>query len=157
MLDIAINHLEELKKKMNSIWFQDKYKYYNFNAYYSDFEVSKDTWSEHQFVSLNSNNEVIGYIGYSINRTANYCHELGIINFSDDKLTFGRDLKQVVSDIFEKFNFQKLKFSVVIGNPIEKSYDKIIKKYGGCVVGIYANETKLMDGKYCAVKHYEIL
>lgn len=66
------------------------------------------------------------------------------------------DVGQVLRDIFEKFKFNKLTFSVVIGNPIEKSYDKMISKYDGRIVGIYEKETKLIDGEYYDVKLYEI-
>lgn len=157
MLDIAINHIEELKQKMNSIWFDEKYKFYNNDLYYSDFKVDDDTWNRHQFVSLDKNGCVIGYIGYSVSRQTHSCSNLAIINFSDNKMIFGIDLGQALKDIFEKFKFKKLNFEVVIGNLVEKSYDKMINKYGGRVVGIYSDETKLIDGEYYPVKLYEIL
>lgn len=43
MLDLALNHVEELKSLFRKIWFDDKYKFYNFDMYYSDFEISTDT------------------------------------------------------------------------------------------------------------------
>ena len=36
-------------------------------------------------------------------------------------------------------------------------YDKIIKKYGGNIVGIQHDSTKFDDGKYYDVKEYEIM
>lgn len=72
-------------------------------------------------------------------------------------MTFGRDLGQALTDIFEKFRFNKLKFSVVIGNPIEKSYDRMIQRYGGRIVGIFRQDTRLIDGNLYDVKDYEIL
>ena len=157
MLDVAINHIEELKKKFNSIWFQEKYKFYNYDMWFNNVEVDDNTWNRHQFVSLNNNGEIIGYIAYQVERQTHNASKLAIINFTDNKIVFGRDLKQVLVDIFEKFKFNKLSFSVVIGNPIEKSYDKMVKKYGGCVVGVAANETKLYDNEWYPVKYYEIL
>lgn len=156
MLDIAINHVEELKKKMSGIWFNDKYKFYNYDTYYRELNIDNETWNVHQFVSLDKEGNVIGYIDYSVNRQTYNCSNLGIINFSDNKITFGMDVGQVLKDIFDKFKFRKLTFSVIVGNPIEKSYDKMINKYGGRVVGIYSDETKLIDGKYYDVKLYEI-
>lgn len=156
MLDVAINHVETLQSKFRQMWFQDKYKYWNYFPYFTDFEVSQDSWNKHQFVSLDKNNEIIGYIGYEINRSAYNCDSLNIINFTDDPIIFGVDLRQALKDIFEKFKFNKLNFSVVIGNPIEKAYDKIIAKYGGRIVGIQAKEAKLFDGEYYDVKLYEI-
>ena len=63
MLDLAINNAEELQKCFRSIWFHDKYKFWNFTSYYEDMEITDSTWSKHQFVSLDSSGEVIGYIG----------------------------------------------------------------------------------------------
>lgn len=156
MLDIAIKHQIELKEKMRDIWFSEKYKYWNCSVWYNEKEICLDTWSNHQFVSLNKSGEVIGYIGYEINRANEYCNSLNIINFSDDKVTFGIDLRQALKDIFEKFKFRKLKFSVVVGNPIETSYDELVKKYGGKIVGVYKKDVKLFDGEYYDHKYYEI-
>jgi hypothetical protein len=80
----------------------------------------------------------------------------GAINFTDNPL-FGKDLLQVIKDIFERFNFHKLSFGMVVGNPIEKTYDRIVEKYGGRITCIEKEETKLDDNKYYDVKRYEIL
>lgn len=156
MLDIATNHIEEVKHKMKQIWFQDKYKYYNYNEYYREIDIADETWDTHQFVSLDNNGNVIGYIDYQINRQTYNCHNIGIINFSNNKISFGMDVGQVLTDMFKKFKFNKLTFSVVVGNPIEKTYDKMVNKYGGRIVGVYEKETKLIDGEYYDVKVYEI-
>lgn len=156
MLDLAIKHMENLRYKMYDTWFNEKYKYCNLSSYYSTHETNDNTWHEHEFVSI-KDHEIIGYIGYEINRSANYCCGLEILNFTNDKITFGNDLKQVIRDIFEKFNFNKLKFVVVIGNPVEEAYDKIVQKYGGRITGIFREDVKLMDGNLYDVKQYEIL
>lgn len=103
------------------------------------------------------NDEVIGYIAYDVARGDNSVSGLRIINFSDNKAVFGVDLVKALKDIFEKYKFRKLNFNVVIGNPIEKSYDKMIKKYGGRIIGTYKEDVKLIDGEYYDTKLYEIL
>ena len=118
-------------------------------------KIDDSTWERHQFVSIKDNN-VIGYISYSVNRVCNYAQRLSIMNFTDDKMTFGMDLGQALQDIFEKYNFRKLNFCVVVGNPIEKSYDKMIKRYNGRIVGTFKDDVKLIDNKYYDTKHYEI-
>lgn len=82
---------------------------------------------------------------------------LNIINFTDNKATFGMDAGQALRDIFEKFHFRKLVFVVVIGNPIEKTYDRMIARYGGRIIGIQSQQVKLIDGQFYDVKMYEIL
>lgn len=156
MLDVAIKYKEQLKYKFYNIWFQEKYKYYNSSCYYSDFELDDETWNNHQFVSLKNNN-ILGYISYDINRQTNNAYCLGIINFEEKpSITFSVDLRTVLTDIFEKFKFNKLSFYVVVGNPIEKSYDKLVKKYGGRIVGIEKKEVRLIDGNLYDKKLYEI-
>lgn len=156
MLEPAIKYKEELQKAYYDTWFDDKYKYWNFGVYYSSLQIDTDTWERNQFVSV-IEGEVIGYISYSIARSDNSVHSLSIMNFSDKKTAFGLDLGQALKDIFEKYKFRKLNFEVVVGNPIEKSYDKMIKKYGGRIVGTYKSDVRLIDGEYYDKKSYEIL
>ena len=158
MLKPAILYADQVKQKMYGIWHNEKYKFYNYYSYWAGYNPKEDTWSANEFVSVNDNDEVIGFIQYEINRSTNSANALGIINFTDDiSLTFGKDVLQVLKDIFEKYKFHKLSFSVVIGNPIEKTYDKFINKFGGRIVGIAKEHTKLVDGLYYDVKQYEIL
>lgn len=156
MLEPAIKYRDQLETLQYNVWFNDEYKYWNDSVYYGSLQIDESTWCKHQFVSV-IKNKVIGYIEYSINREANNVYGLNIVNFSDNKILFGRDLRQALKDIFEKYNFRKLSFSVVIGNPIEKSYDKMIEKYGGRVIGVRKDEVKLIDNKYYDDKLYEIL
>lgn len=158
MLDIALKYIDELKKLYINTWHQDKYKYYNYQCFWKMPTFDESTWDGHDFVSLNEKGEIIGAIGYSINRPTESVCGLGIINFTDaNDVTFGKDVIQAIKDIFEKYNFRKLSCCVVIGNPIEKTYDKLIPKYGGRIVGIEKQETKLCDNRYYDVKRYEIL
>ena len=85
-------------------------------------------------------------------------HNLNIINFeAEPSMTFAMDLGRALTDIFEKYNFRKLNFYVIVGNPAEKAYDKMIKKYGGRVVGYRRENTRLFDGKYYDEKLYEVM
>ena len=156
MLEPAIKYKEQLEKLQYNIWFDDKYKYWNCDVYYSTLQIDSDTWNKHQFVSV-VNGEVLGYIAYNISRADNSAHSLSIMNFSDNKAAFGMDLGHALKDIFERYKFRKLNFTVVVGNPIEKSYDRMIKKYGGRIIGTYKADVKLIDGEYYDKKAYEIL
>lgn len=130
MLEPAIKYRDRLEIAQYDTWFNDKYKYWNADTYYNSLQIDTDTWNRHQFVSV-KNDIIVGYIEYNISRSNNSVSSLSIMNFTDDKITFGADLSRALKDIFEKYKFRKLNFSVIIGNPIEKSYDKMIEKYGG--------------------------
>ena len=157
MLDIAINYVEQVKQKFRSTWFKERYKYWTATNYSEEWNPIESTWVDHQIVSVR-NGEVIGYNGYGIDRASgDLVHNLNIINFEEKpSITFARDLGQVLIDIFEKYNFRKLSFYVVVGNPIEKSYDKMCERYGGRIVGVKRKNTRLIDGKYYDEKLYEI-
>lgn len=156
MLDVALKYKDVLPNLFMDTWHQEKYKFYHYNSY-REFQLKEDTWNAHEFVSVDKDGNVIGFIGYEVNRVATSVCGLGIINFSDNKFTFGKDVIQAIKDIFEKYNFHKISFCVVIGNPIEKTYDKLVAKYGGRIVGIEKEHTVLYDHKFYDVKRYEIL
>ena len=156
MLEPAIKYKEVLENIQYNTWFNDKYKYWISDVCCSSLKIQDHTWEKHQFVSV-VNGKIIGYIGYNISRADNSVSGINILNFTDNRIAFGKDLHQALRDIFERFNFRKANFSVVIGNPIEKSYDKLIAKYGGRIVGTYKEDVKLFDGKLYDRKVCEVL
>lgn len=157
MLDSAFKYKEELNKLFIDIWYDEKYKYYYACTSRAGYEIPEEgDWHGRQFVSLDSNGEIIGFIAYDINRTTEVVSEFGAINFTDNKITFAKDLAQVIDDVFCKFNHPKLEWSVVVGNPVEPNYDKMCKKYGGNIVGVFHKHYKLIDNKYYDEKMYEL-
>ena len=98
----------------------------------------------------------IGLISYEIDRVYEIANNFGAINFTNNKILFGRDLIQIIDDIFCKFNIRKMEFSCIVGNPIERSYDRMIKKFGGNIVGIRHQRCKLHDNKFYDDKLYEL-
>ena len=157
MLDIAGKYENELKLLFTNITFDEKYKYLDASSYRDIYTSTTSTWSKHEFVSI-YNNKIIGYMKYSIDRDSNIAHAMRVVNFDNKcNIIFSKDLRKFLTDIFEKFQFRKLVFSVIIGNPVEKSYDKICEKHGGRIIGIKKENCKLIDGNYYDIKIYEIL
>ena len=157
MIKPAVLYEEELTKKLRETWYDEKYKYYHFGNFFTDFDIVKDTFNNHQFVSVDKNNNILGYFSYSVDRVAYNANEFGIVAFEDYSLTFGKDLHQVFDDIFMKYNFNKVTFFCVVGNPIMPYYIKKINKLGGRYIGEYKNHVKLMDGKIYDVALFELL
>ncbi len=154
MIQPAQLYTTELKVKFWEIAYEDKYMFAN-DGYIDDYKPSDSTWNGHEFVSVDKENNLLGYIRYYINQRTNNCSGLCVTNFGDS-ITFARDLFKIIDDIFCKYKFNKLKYGVFIGNPIEKTYDKLTKKYGGRVIGIAEKDSKLLDGNYYDYKSYEI-
>lgn len=119
--------------------------------------MATDSWNKLQFVSIDKNDNVIGYLTAYLERSMDKVTGIAAINFKDVNVTFSKDFYKFLTDLFDIHKFNKIEWQVVIGNPAEKMYDKIINKYGGRVVGIEHESTKFDDGKYYDVKEYEIL
>jgi len=162
VLEYAKKHEEELKRLFLDIPYNPFYFFYTDAVYFSEFKLPEDTWNENNFASV-KDGKVIGAIGYKIRRTDNAVHGLYIIHFggenapNKERYVFGKDVMTAVKDIFEKFGFNKLSFTVVIGNKVEQTYDRLIKLYNGRIVGVKRQESRLLDGKLYDEKEYEIL
>lgn len=156
MIDLAVKYEEKLQELFSNIAFDEKYMFFNDCSYRDKYKASESTWNKHEFVSLDSNNNIIGYIKYGIDRDSLIANSLQIVNFSDNKVVFGRDVMKCLEEVFTKFKFRKLKYSVIVGNPIEKTYDRLTEKYGGRIIGVSLKEDKLIDGNYYDHKSYEI-
>jgi RimJ/RimL family protein N-acetyltransferase len=157
MLKLAKLYEKEIQTLFIKIAFDEKFKFYNATNYYTyGTELAQDSWSQLEFVSVDKDDNVIGFLRAKIDRCNDMISSLGVINFYDLNYTFSKDFHQFLTELFTKHNFRKVEFSVVIGNPAEKMYDKYITKYGGRVVGTFKEETKLYDGKYYDHKVYEI-
>lgn len=155
MLEIAQKYTQQLSLKFADTVYDLKYMFYHC-AYADDYVPSTTTWNKHEFVSLDKKGDVIGYLSYNINRNDYKATDLCIINFTDNKLMFGRDVAQVIDDIFMKYQFRKLNYEVVCGNPIEPTYDKLTLQYGGRIIGMRLQDTKMIDGNMYDRKYYEI-
>jgi len=157
LLKPAFAYKEKLQQKYNEIIFKDKYMFYNCDAYWSyEFKLNPDSWNSIEMVSVDSQGNVIGFFKAALDRSAEKVSSLGVVNFHDANSLFAKDLRQFVLDLLFKFNFRKIEWAVVIGNPAEKLYDRAIAKYGGSVTGVHKETVKLQDGKYYDMKGYEV-
>lgn len=159
MLDLAYTNKDALNKQFLKILFNEKYKYYFVSPYLDyELEIENSGWNKLQQVSKNKDGDIIGYFEVKINRGSNNADNVRIINFQNKpSVTFSKDMYTFLSSLFKIFNFNKVSWCVIIGNPAEKMYDKLVKHYGGRIVGMYEQEFKLIDRNYYDAKVYEIL
>lgn len=150
---------EEIKRKMWEIWYDEKYQYYFGGEWRRDFSLADRDNSpcEHSFAVLDNGGELIGFIAYSVDLELRIAQRFGAINFSEDRLSFGMALKQVIQNCFVKFGMEVVEWCVVVGNPIEKNYDRMCERFGGHIVGIKHRRAKDMAGNPHDFKTYEIL
>ncbi len=158
MIANAMDRQDELRNAFYAIWYEPKYQYYFGSPWRWPFRIEDNgnALSRRDFVSLDKNGRLLGYIGYSIDSDVKLASSFGAINFSADKMTFGRDLRTVIDDVFRKFGMETLEFNVIIGNPAEQSYDRIVHRIGGRILCIRHARARNLAGDICDDKVYEI-
>lgn len=157
MLKPAILYIDQIKELMyNKVWFNPHYQYFNQVYDWVD-KVDEDTKSAHQFVSIDKQGNICGVIYYYVDRYRRTAQGVNALSFDVNPYVFGKDVMQAIDDVFNKYKFNKLNFGVVVGNPIEPTYDKLCKKAGGKIAGYYEEDTILYDGRLADIKVYEIL
>ena len=161
MLKPAIEYKEEIQRLLKEAYYNDKEKfsYYNPSCDYEfllgDVKIEKNTMKKHQFVSIH-NEQIVGFISYNINLLNYRVYNMRCISFVNS-MTFALDLKRSIENIFEVYKFRKMNFEAFVGHPIESSYDRMVEKVNGRIVGIQKEHCKLSDGKFHDLKIYEIL
>jgi len=116
----------------------------------------ENSWNFMERISLDKDKNVLGYFQVYVKRPENYAENILIINFGEPNRTFSKDYFDFWTSLFEVHKLRKLKFFVIIGNPAEKQYDKLVKKYDGRIVGILKEEVLYRDGTYKDIKIYEL-
>ena len=118
------------------------------------------------FVSTTTNPDngekiILGEIGYYVNDYAKLVNSFYCIRFknkgiSDNGAIFMKDMLTVIYNIFNKYGFNKMEYSVAVGNPAEKQWDEFTKRANGSVVGTFHKSLCLADRKIYDNKYYEL-
>lgn len=164
MLEYAKLYEAKLKLEFAKIAFDERFMWMDGSSYRKPYSCDGEHWSKMEMVSLDKDKNIIGYLKYTIARDSRRATSVQVVNFrtfEDNKkdrhiITFGRDLDRFLRDIFEKFDYNGLEYSVFTENPIMKTYDKLTEKFGGREVGTFTKRYRLLDGKLHDVKYYEI-
>ena len=159
MIKRSIEYQNELYTNLLSIIDNPKYMYFhasstvNLNSLIPNIETIS---YQNSFVSINDG-KIIGFISYDFDNTDLCTYNWKIISFEDKpNIVFSRDVLTVIDDAFCKYNFNKIEFSCVSGNPILKVYRRFIKKYNGVEVGCRKQHCILIDRKYHDMYYFDI-
>ena len=155
MIQPAIAHKEELQKLWIEHLNSDRSMYTQACSYYEyDLDIKKDEWNYMQLVSI-ENEKIVGYVHVGINREHDRVSNILFVSFVDKSVTFSLDCKGVFENLMSRF--RKISFTCVVGNPAEKMYNKLVKRYNGRVACVQKDHIRLRDGKYYDYKLYEIM
>jgi len=158
MLKIALPYKDELNKLFIEAYQNPRNKYYFFQSYI-DIEVfnNKDfNWCNTSFVSIDKDNRILGYLGWSECIRENKIDSLYIISFVEKSGIFALDLRKFIDKMMNS-NYTKINFVAIPDNPADKYYQKFVKKYNGYQAGYYKKDIMLNDRKIYDRKVYEIM
>lgn len=158
MLKIAKPYENEIQGLIADIALDPYYKWWTGRYIDTVKKIDEDFWANIQMVSVDTEGKVIGYFGASIARAEYYINNVSCINFYEGsegkKVIFAKDLLKFINFLVKDQKFKKINWTVFVGNPVEAKYDRLIKKYGGRIVGVFKNDA-LIGGEYYDSKHYE--
>ena len=157
MLRPAKLYANELTQLIGETATNPEYKWWHGSNAVSIIEIDDTFWAKIQLVKLNKDNRIIGYYKAAFARPENYIESLSCINFNlKDKMTFAIGMKEFLCYLVNELCVPKIKWSVYVGNPMEKAYDKFCKKHGGRIIGI-EDYNILINNKMYGCKYYQWL
>lgn len=157
MLKYAMDYESELKKVDRENWLNPAMKWYSTGGFNREIEVSREDWNMIQMVSVDEEGHVHGYFHVNVYEAESSLVDLGVVNYGKkcDPM-FALDFYRFLCYLFLERGFRRLEWTVVIGNPIEKMYDRFCKKAGGRIVGTRRKAVMLMNREFADEKIYEI-
>ena len=157
MLRPAQLYIHELQQLSFETFYRPEYVYIHHGVGEFITKCEDNNFAYHQFVSIDKDNKVIGYIAYEPNWISKSACCWKIISYDIGNLLFAKDIYQAVCDCFEKFNFNRIEFMCYADNPAIRGYRNFIKKYGGRECGYFRQDTVLKDGKLHDTVAFEIM
>ena len=157
MLKPAQLYKSKLREEMCKSWYNPD------NIFYSGWtgnelpSLPDNNYDSHHFVSVDDDDNVIGYISYSINWLAMSADRFGIISFKKGSIMFAKDVYKVICNLFEVYHMNRISWLAYADNPAIRGYRNFIKKHGGRECGYRRQVAKLQDGKIHDSVEFEIL
>lgn len=157
MLMPAQMYKEKLQRESIKAWYKLENMFWNGGAGDSLIRIEENNYDCHQFVSVDKDDNVIGYITYAVDWAAMNADQFGIISFDKGNILFAEDVYAAVCGLFEKFHMNRVSWFAFADNPAVRGYRNFIKKHGGRECAYYRQTAKLMDGKLHDAVVFEIL
>lgn len=159
MLKQATLYKEELTKKYIEAMCDDHFKFYNSssNRNFTFSVVDNDYWAI-QKVSVDKDDNVIGFMACDISRDNGVMRHFGLMNFTKmPNIIFAKDVMQFLRELRDIYNASKFEFIAYVGGHPEQMYRKFINKHGGRIVGTLTDTQILTDGKIYSSTLFEIM
>lgn len=159
MLEPAFYHSRKLNSCLRAASKLEEYQYFFINDYdvYEYMFPNNDFESLH-LASLDPDGRVIGYFACIFDRGCKKAYDLKALNFGcGPTLSFSKDLRKFFEGLFFEYGMNKIEWDVVVGNPAEAIYDRVVQKYGGKEVGVKHATCADKQGRLYDQKFYEVM
>lgn len=157
MLKPAQLYKEKLQEENIKSWYRPENIFWNGGCGDSQIDIREDNHDCHQFVSVDKEDNVIGYISYAVNWSAMSAYGFGIISFRKGSIEFAKDLHEAICNLFEVYNMNRIQWGAYTDNPAIRGYRNFIKKHGGRECAHYRQIVRLQDGRLHDMVDFEIL
>lgn len=162
MIEFAYKYENEINKEYLTFLKNDPdAKYINYTSYFKfELKIDGDQWNNIQFVSVYKK-KIIAYFNFSVDRVVNNVDGIQVMRFNKNKKyndIFLKDYQKTFDMLFNKYKFDNLFFSCVVGGSGERINDLMLKLNNKIrIVGIKKNYTKLNDGLIYDIKMYQVI
>lgn len=157
MLRPAQLYAEELQRKNTEAWYKPENIYWNGGTGDSNIDLPDNNDYSHCFVSVDNNDNVIGYIAYNVDWSSMSADRFGMISYDKGNLEFVKDLYRAICNLFEIYHMNRVSWRCYADNPAIRGYRNFIKKHGGRECGYYRQIARLQDGKLHDSVQFEIM
>lgn len=154
MLKPAILYKDQLLQKFSEDMYSSRYFYYTGYAY--DFTLPKiePKMNYYQFAIVNTNNELIGYLAYTINAWTSNVYNFGLYSFDEGNLLVIRDTLKELERLVNCYH--RVEWRCIGGNHAMHGYDSFCKKHNGTKYTFH-DILKDINGNYLDEYYYEII
>lgn len=186
MLVPAIQYKSEIEKQFTSIQYTDKYMWYTGSIENFDIEVRTEG-DKFAFAIIEPKyGELVGYVSFRVDWYCSMAYNFSLIKFkykiydeAENEYMRGReninlpiggfyiDTKPIMASairevirLIEGFNLHRIDFRCIRGNPAERGYDGIIKKFStwySIRIVDFKDNIKDKQGKYHDTIMYELI
>ncbi len=157
MLAPAQLYEDKLREESIKAWYRPENIYWSGGTGDEVIDLPEDNHDRHCFVSVDKDDNVIGYIGYSIDWVAMSADGLCIISYRKNSVEFARDVYEAVYNLFHAYHMNRVAWYAWADNPAVRGYRRFVRKYGGRECGIQRQVARLQDGRLHDSISFEIL
>lgn len=156
MLKPAVLYKSEIEQRSKAMFYTMDYFYYIGDISCGPIEIPDSPDSGlYQFASIDENGDLIGFIGFRVDLYAHSVYNFGLLSFDKGNLILARDLDTILHELLRNPTVHRLEWRVVVGNPVEKTYERFCKKHNGNVATLHKICRDMM-GEYHDLKIFEV-